>query len=208
LTIPDFSDKCFICGGADCATFHGHYTRTAICPLTGFSATDLPVIRFLCHGIGDVKICDHVTFSLLPFQLVPFRSLSLNFMVIAVWIRISRQLSLTRAMDTIEEELNHLSDIANFINISTMISWQFMIQTGLELFCLTDNNMVPPSKFEQLQDTELKLFLETIMHHETQINHHPIRGPDAFALDFYQLQACKTDRCISFLFGWASQHRR
>jgi hypothetical protein len=176
--------------------------------LTGFSASDLPVIRFLCHGIGDIKICGHATFSLLPFQLVPFRSLSLNFMVIAVWIRISRQLSLTRAMDTIEEELNNLGDVANFINISTMISWQLMIQTGLELFCLTDNNMVSPSKYEQLQDTELKLFLEIIIHHQIHINHHPIRGPDAFAWDFHQQQVGKTDHCNSFLFGWASQHRR
>ena len=104
-TIPDFSDKCLICGAADCAGYHGHYTRTVICPLTVFSVPDFPVMRFLYQGKGDKRKCDHVTFSLLPIELVPFRQLILKFMVPAVWIKLSRHLSFTRSPDAIEEEL-------------------------------------------------------------------------------------------------------
>lgn len=147
--IPDYSDKCHICGGVDCATFLGYYTRTAICPITGFCVPDLPILRYLCHDKGDARVCDHITFSLLPHQLVPFRQLTLDFMVKAIWFKISQNLSLTKAMDVIEEELNNLNDVVDFINISTMLSWQQMVLTAFELFTcelqdtLTDKNMVP-----------------------------------------------------------------
>jgi len=66
--IPDFSDKCPICGGIDCATFLGYYIRIAICPLTGFLGTGLTdfcaiyavtkamsryvtILHFLCYPI-------------------------------------------------------------------------------------------------------------------------------------------------------------
>ena len=206
--IPDFSDKCLICGGVNCASYHGYYTRTAICPLTGFSVPDLPVLRFLCHDKGNARTCDHVTFSLLPLQLVPFRQLSLNFMLLAVWILISRHLSLTRAMDVIERELNNLSDVADCINISTMMSWKRMILAAFELFLSADINMVSNSRYEQLLDTAgIQLFLKTFIHYQCQINNYPIRGPDAFAWDFYQ-QSGGADQCAPFLFGRASQHRR
>ena len=205
--LPDFSDKCLICGGINCARYHGYYTRTAICPLTGFSVSNFPILRYFCYDKGNARTCDHITFSLLPDQLVPFRKLSLTFMVIAVWIRVCRHLSLTRAMDVIEKELNNLSDVADFINISSMISWKLMILTAFELFLLADINMISKSQYEQLQDTVgLTLFLEIIMHHQSQINNHSIRGPDAFAWDFYR-QSGGTAQCAPFLFGRASQHR-
>ena len=136
-TIPDFSDKCLICSGADCAGYHGHYTRTATCPLTGFSVPDFPVMRFLCQGKGDKRKCDHVTFSLLPIELVPFRQLTLKFMILAVWIKLGRHLSFTRSLDAIEEELNTLGDIAEFINISTLMSWERLIRAAFKLFLST-----------------------------------------------------------------------
>lgn len=204
--VPDFSDKCLICGGVDCACYHGFYSRTAICPRTGFSVPDLPVMRFLCHGVGNTRISDHVTFSLLPLELVPFLQLSLKFMVLATWLRLSRCLSLTDALDAIENELNNLDDIADFINISTMRSWERMIMSAVTLFISTDIGMVPKSKYEQLDSYGLTLFLKIIIHHKSTIS-DPIRGPDAFAWDFYQ-QCDGTDQCAPFLFGQASQHRR
>jgi len=205
--IPDFSDKCPICGGIDCATFLGYYIRTAICPLTGFSVPDLPILRYLCHDKGNVRVCDHITFSLLPNELVPFRQLSLDFMVRAIWFKVSRHLSFTRAMDVIEDELNCLGDVADFINISTMMSWQLMILTAFGLFMSADVNMVSKFSYEQLQNTDdLKLFLEILINHQSQSSNHPIRGPNAFTRDFYR-QSGVTDQCAPFLFGRASQHR-
>ncbi len=204
--IPDFSEKCPICSGVDCATFLGYYVRIAICPLTGFSVPDLPVLRYLCHDKGNARVCDHITFSLLPLELVPFRQLSLDFMVKAMWFKVSRHLSWTRALDVIESELNNLDDIADFINVSTMISWQRMILAALELFIPA--NMVSKAHYEQLQNTGgLKLFLEIIINYQSKSSNHPIRGSTAFALDYYQ-QSDGSEQCVVFLFGRASQHRK
>jgi hypothetical protein len=206
--IPDFSDKCLICGGANCACYLGCYIRTAICPITGFFVHDLPVLRFLCNRKGNTLICDHVTFSLLPLMLVPYRRLSLKFMVLAVWIRVSRHLSLTGALGSIEDELNYLEDIADFINISTMMSWERMILTAVTLLLSGHIDTLSHSQYKQLQDRKgLIHFLEIIIHHRSMLSNHPIRGPDAFAWDFYQ-QSGEINQCAPFLFGLASQHRR
>jgi hypothetical protein len=217
--IPDFSDKCPICGGADCATFLGYYVRIATCPLTGFSAPDLPILRYLCNDKGNARVCDHVTFSLLPHELVPFRQLSFNFMARAVWLKVSRHLSFTRAMDVIEDELNFLDDVADFINISTMMSWQRMILAAFELFISVDINMVSKFHYEQLQDTaDLKLFLDLLINHNLKVTrkslsgNYPIRGPDAFAWEYYQHSGGSEQNAVFLrvtfrLFGRASQHR-
>ena len=206
--IPDFSEKCPICCGVDCATFLGYYIRIAICPMTGFWAPDLPVLRYRCHDKGEARVCDHVTFSLLPHELVPFRQLSLDFMVRAIWFKVSRHLSYTRAMDVIEAELNHLGDVANFINISTMMSWQRMILTALALFISTDISMVSKSHYEQLKNiADLNFFLDILINHQSQISNHPIRGPDAFTWDYYQQSGGSKQNAV-YLFGRASQHRK
>lgn len=206
-SIPDFSDKCPICGGADCATFPGYYIRAAICPITGFSVLDLPILRYLCHDKGDVRVCDHITFSLLPHELVPFRQLSLNFMVKAVWFKVNKNLSFTRLIEVIEDELNQLDDVADFINISTILSWQRMITAAFALFLSADVNMVSRFQYKQLQNTDnLQLFLDHLINHQSRISNHPIRGPDAFAWNYYQ-QSGGIEQNAFFLFGCASQHR-
>ncbi len=205
--IPDFSDKCPICDGVDCACYLGCYTRKAICPITGFSVPDLPVLRFFCRRKGNAIICAHVTFSLLPLLLVPYRSLSLKFMVLAVWIRVSDHLSLTDSLEAIENELNHLQDIADFINISTLLSWERMILAGGKLLMSSNTALASEIQYVQLQDSQgLLQFLEAIIHHRSRISDHSIRGPDAFALDFYQ-QCGGVEKNAPFLFGRASQHR-
>lgn len=206
--IPDFSDKCILCGGANCAGYHGYYTRAATCPLTGFSVPDLPVLRFLCKDKGDQRKCDHVTFSLLPIMLVPFRQLTLKFMVLAVLIRLGKHLSLTGALDIIEKELNHLDDIAQFINISTLMSWQGLVQAAFSLFLSSNINLLHKSQYEEIatNQTGLLLFLEALKDYKPRNTSASIRGPDAFSWDFYR-QSGGAERLAFFLFGRASQHR-
>jgi uncharacterized protein YfkK (UPF0435 family) len=170
-------------------------------------------LRYRCHDKGDARVCDHITFSLLPHQLVPFRQLTLDFMVKAIWFKINQKVSLTKAIDVIEKELNTLDDVAAFINISTMLSWQQMVLIAFELFTLTDINMVSKSQFRQLHNIAgLHLFLNILINYnlevtrnlysvcKSQVNNPPIRGPDAFAMDYFQ-------HSNLFLFGKASQHR-
>ena len=169
---------------------------------------DLPVLRFLCHGKGDKKKSDHVTFSLLPIELIPFRQLPLKFMILAVQIRLARHLSFTKALDAIEIELNNLGDVADFINISTLMSWERLIRAGFELFLSTENNILCQSQYEKFSsdETGLLLFLDALREYKSRDTNNPIRGPDAFTWDFYQ-QSGGADQLAHFLFGRASQHR-
>ena len=204
--IPDFSDKCLICGVADCATYHGNYERRAICPQTGFDVPDLPVGRFLCNAKGMRKNCEHVTFSLLPLVLVPYRQLTLKFMVLALWLRLRDKLSLFAAMDAIEEELvNFKADVGDFVSIAAQLQWEKLIRAGFYRFLVSD--MITEEQIVQISKAPEKgliVFLNVALGYQSQRNDVPIRGPDGLAWDFYKLSG---NKLAPFLFGTASQHR-
>ncbi len=128
-------------------------------------------------------------------------------MVLAVWIKLGKHLSFTRALDAIEEELNNLGDIAEFINICTLMSWERLIRAAFKLFLSTDIKVYKP-QYEKItaDETGRLLFLELLREYKSRNTNNPIRGPDAFAWDFYQ-QSGGADQLALFLFGRASQHR-
>jgi hypothetical protein len=206
--VPDFSDKCLICGVADCAKYHGNYERRAICPQTGFDAPDLPVARFLCNDKGMSKNCDHVTFSLLPLVLVPYRQLTLKFMVLALWLRLRDRLSLFAAMDAIEQELvNFEADVGDFVSIAAQLQWEKLIRAGFYRFFVSGQfNEEQIASINKASEISLTVFLKMMLGYQSQRSDPPIRGPDGFAWDFYILNG-GADKLAPFLFGTSSQHR-
>lgn len=117
-------------------------------------------------------------------------------------------MSLIKVLDNIETELNNLDDIGEFINISTLSSWERLVRAALELFLSTDTNILCKSQHEKLavEEAGLQLFLEVLKKYKPGNVNNPIRGPDGFAHDFYQ-QSGGADQLPLFLFGRASQHR-
>lgn len=110
-------------------------------------------------------------------------------------------------MDVIEMELNNLEDVPDFINISSLIFWQQMILMAFERFLSSDTNIVPQINHEQLHRANaFENFIEILLTYQSQNTCTPIRGPDAFALNFYQ-QSGGVEKNVLFLFGRASQHR-
>lgn len=207
--IPNFSEECLICKRPNCAKYLGIYTRTAICPILGFEATDLPILRFHCQSKKEQSSCSHITFSLLPLALVPYRQLTLKFMLLALYIRLSRRLSLFAASDVISEELINLADIGDFLNISTQLSWEVMAKFAFNLFIKKNVTMPVNSLCTEVKSTDrecLVVFLSACIKHKSYINNDPIRGPDGFAWDFYFLLSQETS-LPPYLFGTASQHR-
>ena len=205
--IPDFSDKCLICGAKDCAEYHGKYERGAICPLTGFEAPDLPALRFLCNDRGTKKKCDHRTFSLLPLVLVPYRQLALKFMILAVWLRFSKKLSLFDAMDAIENTLVNLEDIADFLSVASQYEWEKMIRVAFHRFVISDmSNHKQFSIMQEAPEKGLVAFLKMAVEYKARQTNPPIRGPDGLNWDFYHSNG-GSNELAPFLFGTASQHR-
>jgi hypothetical protein len=206
--IPDFSKRCLICGVGDCAKYHGIYERRAICPQSGFEVADLPVVRYLCHAKGQRKNCDHVTFSLLPLVLVPYRELTLKFMVLALWLRLRDKLSLFAAMDAIEEELvNFKTDVGDFVSIAAQLQWERLIRAGFDRFWVSGMfNEEQIGLINKAPEKALMVFLKMMFAYQSQRSDVPIRGPDGLAWDFYQLNG-GGNKLAPFLFGTASQHR-
>jgi hypothetical protein len=206
--LPDFSDKCLICGAADCARYHSYYERRAICPLTGFAVADLQVGRFLCRCKGIRKKCVHVTFSLLPLVLVPYRQLTLKFMILALWLRLRDKLSLFSAMDAIEKELvNFEEDIGDFVSIAAQLQWEKLIRAGFYRFLVRGMfNEQQIASINQAAEKGLLSFIKMALEYQCRQSDPPIRGPDGLAWDFYQLNG-GAGELAPFLFGTASQHR-
>ena len=73
--LPDYRDRCPLCGGADCAVRHGLYPRRVV-DENGRVHRAFRVPRFLCNRRGPNRSV-HVTFSVLPSLLVPRRRFSL-----------------------------------------------------------------------------------------------------------------------------------
>ena len=211
--IPDFSDKCLICSEKDCATYHGCYERGAKCPITVFFADDLPILRYLCHNKGINRKCNHRTFSLLPLILVPYRQLSLKFIILSLYIRLHQGLTLEKSITVIEKEypsLQNFGDIVTFLSVSAQIEWEKIVMSALALFISRDIGIVKKELYVKMKDDPNKgliLFLELAIEYESSHENPSIRGPDSFAWDFYRLSG-GADQLAPFLFGTASQQRK
>ncbi len=206
-TVPDFSEKCLICGAKDCARYHGTYERGATCPITGFDEPDLMVLRFLCNGKGVRSKCDHKTFSLLPLVLVPYRQLTLRFLILAVLLRLREGLSLFDAMNAIEDTLVNLADIGDFLSIASQLQWEKMMKLALGRFIISDMSKQQQfSIVRQMPEEALVAFLQVAIEYRTREADPPIRGPDGLNWDFYHSSGGSTE-LAPFLFGTASQHR-
>ncbi len=207
---PDFSDKCPLCGGQDCARYHGTYQRGAESPKERFSVTDLPIIRILCLEKGDKKKCDHRTVSLLPLELIPYRKLSLKFMILAVFIKLQTGIGRINVLSKIEKVLVKLADIAQFLNEWSLYQWEILAREAFKRFIESDfskSSYIPNIiKSDDPQERMIE-FLKLSIVYKSEYIIDPIRGPDNLAFDFFQSQD-GSGQLGRFLFGVASQHRK
>jgi len=210
--IPDFSHECPICGGQDCAVYWGFYTRHAIEPMGGFSVEDFPVMRFRCYRKGGMPRVPDVTFSLLPLDLIPFRRLSLTFMVAAVLLWLQRRLSREKAEEPIQKELVDMKDAEEVSFTSAWAQWTWYCVLFQGLLRITKAKApvlagLPSEVVAGNQRLLLENFLQGAAAYESSRLEQRIRGPDALAGDFYLPHGGEQVRA-GFLFGVPSQHRR
>jgi hypothetical protein len=149
-----------------------------------------------------------VTFSLLPLVLVPYRQLTLKFMILALWLRLRDKLSLFSAMDAIEKELvNFEEDIGDFVSIAAQLQWEKLIRAGFYRFLVRGMfNEQQIASINQAAEKGLLSFIKMALEYQCRQSDPPIRGPDGLAWDFYQLNG-GAGELAPFLFGTASQHR-
>lgn len=100
--LPDFRDCCPVCQGAVCAVRHGLYFRRVV-DLEGRLYEAFGVPRFLCRHRGPVK-SRHVTFSVLPSELVARRRFSLALMKWIVQLVGEARRTLSQVLDQLAAE--------------------------------------------------------------------------------------------------------
>ncbi|ETR70494.1 MAG: hypothetical protein OMM_03198 [Candidatus Magnetoglobus multicellularis str. Araruama] len=210
--IPNFSDSCPICGAKDCATYNGCYYRSVIDLLANFFMVDFPILQYLCHQKGDNPVTHHVTFSLLPWMLIPYHRLSLPFMIYAIQLKFQKQISyskLTQALDLEFESFYELSGLDYFINIHSLFTCKAIITLALNIFIQSGITTIIDSKqYQNIYNDKNQPFefIQLLLSFRYEYNGQTLFGPVAFAWIFYQ-ESGGTKKNAPFLFGKASQHR-
>ncbi len=213
--IPDFSDRCLICGEKNCATYNCCYKRSVIDFFNNFFMDDFPVLQYLCHQKGNNPVTDHVTFSLLPWMLIPYHRLPLLFIIFAIKVKFQKKISYFKLITELDLEFNHLHEVfdsLNFINVNTLFFCKIIIESALDRFIESGigNKIVDYSLcqniFNDNNNKMLLCFIELITNYECEYKGQTISGPIAFAWIFYQHYG-GSQKNAPFLFGIASQHR-
>ena len=163
-------------------------------------------MRFRCRRIGSNLRSGHQTFSLLPLALVPFRKLTLFYMVFSVLFRIRDKLSLMKTLDVIVERLCvhsqdilfvHEAALIDYINIMKLAQERF--RKSLVLFPTWEMFTKGSGNHQFLQ------FLEYCKSYSSG-GEKSIRGPPGLAWEYY-IRNVEHGGFGLFLFGVPSQER-
>lgn len=195
----DVMARCPICGAAGCAEFLEYYYRRVIDEYgTYFKA--FPIARFKCNGLGYVPPGAHRTFSLLPYQLIPYVKYSLPFIVKCLKAVSGEGFSVNRLLDYLAEREQGRVDLSrsSYYHFRTFVLSCINKMLASGVYRETEAFFQFPSDSGGRRISAFIVFAEGFICHKTD---HPIRGPCALGYDFYLTSGGY------FLFGVPSQHR-
>lgn len=201
----DFRTRCPICGGKDCARFIEYYTRGVI-DENGTYYKNFPIARYVCEAKGGQGIGTHKTFSLLPYQLVPYIKYSVPFIIKMLKVKHIEGLSISKLQDHVanfgEDEIlpisaDQLSDFKELINdaISKILTTECYRELREEVSLMSS------------EQKRLIAFIEFAKSFECAKVNPRIRGPCGLNYDFYLNEGGYLYNA-PFLFGTPSQFRK
>jgi len=212
--IPDFSDRCLICNAKDCATYNGSYTRSVIDPLNNIFFHYFEILQYLCHGKGSNKFTHHVTFTLLPYMLIPYHRLPLFFILYAIKVKLENKISyldLVTKLNLDCREYYKAFDYSDIISVNALFFCKTIIDSAFNRFIGGDafKSILTHSEnqkfFEHYDDDRLLYFINFVINFKCEYNNQTFTGACDFAWLFYQLSGIEYNP--PFLFGRASQQR-
>lgn len=183
----EINTKCPICGGSDCARFHKYYTRKVI-DIAGVRYEDFPVARFLCRN-------QKLTFSLLPYQLIPYRKYSLDLIILILSLSYQNSISLV---------LDHLGEMGLFsITNCYLTEFSKLLKGALEKALISGyyNELNETIDHKKADKDRLVSFIGFSNGFEFVQGYAVMKGACALSYDFYLRSAGH------FLFGRPSQLR-
>lgn len=173
---PRYSNCCPICRTRECCRFIGYYYRQVI-DENGTYFKEFPIARYICEKKGK-RIVEDKTFSLLPYQLVPYVKYSIDFIV--------RVLSEEKSINQTLDKYAQISDSKQLYRFKKIIdiAKEKLVSGG---FLINEENLIAYSL-------------------SYQSRYYEIRGPCGLGLDYY-LNNGQYYENSWFLFGCASQFR-
>jgi hypothetical protein len=204
LGLPnDFTHRCPLCGGRDCAQFIGYYYREVI-DERGTYYKSFPIARYVCNRKGTALTAKHRTFSLLPYQLVPYSKYSLPFILNALRKVYGEDRSVKELLDYLagfgKQEYLDLS-------ASTFYAFRAFILTAIDkILAMGFYPAITAQLQTPAQGQRIRVFLFFADDFCCSKTDPEIRGPCALGYDYY-LEDGGYMRNAHFLFGTPSQFR-
>lgn len=198
----DFTERCPLCGGDDCAEFIGYYYRGVI-DEAGTYYKAFPIARFLCRGKGN-PIVRHKTFSLLPYQLVPYTKYSIPFIIKSL-----------KSVYVEDRSIKELQDYLAGFNRHQYIDLSRSSFYGFKAFILKSiDKMLASGYYEEAEgklqephpNKRIRAVIEYAEGFISDKTNPSIRGPCALGYDFYIRGGGYLSNGY-FLFGTPSQFR-
>lgn len=198
----DVTERCPLCGGHDCAEFIGYYYRGVI-DENGTYYKAFPIARFLCRRKGN-PIVKHRTFSLLPYQLVPYTKYSIPFII--------KTLKLAYIDDNSVKELQdylagfHEHQYIDFSRSSFYAFRTFILKTIDKMLAAGYYQEAGRKLQETHPNKRIRAFIAYADGFPSDKTNPSIRGPCALGYDFY-IRGGGYFSNGYFLFGTPSQFR-
>jgi hypothetical protein len=201
----DFRTCCPICGGKNCARFIEYYTRGVI-DENGTYYKDFPIARYLCERRGGKGEISHKTFSLLPYQLVPYTKYSVPFIVKILELKHIEGLSISKLQNYVA---NFGEDEILSITSDQLSDFKQLIHDAINKIMTTEHYLEVREKISLMGSEQERLitFLEFAQGFECLKIDPQIRGPCGLPYDFY-LNEGGYLRNAPFLFGTPSQFKK
>ena len=200
----DLRERCPLCGGKDCARFIGYYTRIVI-DEHGTYFKEFPIARYICEGKGKRRQTGHKTFSLLPYQLVPYTRYSIPFIIKSLQARYEEGLSIIELQDYVagfgKDDILQIS-ADQFINFKQIVLEAVHRITATGHYQELAKEVLSRSTEQQI----VVVFIAFASRFECCKVEPSIRGPCGLGYDFYLNEGGFAEGA-HFLFGTPSQFR-
>jgi hypothetical protein len=192
-----------LCGASDCAQFIGYYFRGVI-DEKGTYYKAFPIARYLCNRKGKAMNIKHRTFSLLPYQLVPYTKYSLPFILNSLRKVYGEDISVKGLLDYLAgfglDEYIELS-------VGTFYAFRAFILTAIDkMMAMGFHKEIVAQLQTPSERQRIRIFLFFAEDFSCCKTGSEIRGPCALGYDYY-IQDGGYMRNAHFLFGTPAQFR-
>lgn len=184
---PDFKEYCPICEGSNCPKRIGYYDRGVV-DESG-QRYRINIARYLCRRKGPIEALQS-SFSLLPYQLIPYLSHTIEITIEAVsfWLE-------GNSIKDVQDYASSLGlEVDLEIGTSTLYRLKEVVEEAFE-------KAVIQGDYKAEIEGGLEGFIECCKDFHYQLERREIAGPLAISVDYYHRTAGR------FLFGSPSQQR-